>query len=114
MLAYKESTTFDTGRLTWFDRSGSDLGFNGTDRAASLAQISPDGKQLAIVVNDPESGNRDIWLVNVATGSRLIPQTIGYRFGRRTALMSHLLRIATHGRASIAGRWPVVIAKNYC
>jgi Tol biopolymer transport system component len=31
-------------------------------------RLSPDGKRLAVVKNDPQTGNTDVWVYDVATG----------------------------------------------
>jgi Tol biopolymer transport system component len=57
-------------QLTWLDRTGIQLGTVSTPGFHSQPRLSSDGKRLAIAIPDPESGNRDIWLVDMATGNR--------------------------------------------
>ena len=56
-------------RLTWFDRDGRKLGTVGPERDFTTdLQISPDGRQAVVVIPDPDSGNRDLWLVDLRAG----------------------------------------------
>ena len=58
-----------SGKLTWFDRSGRDVG-TVSDRAANLftgPAISRDGRRLALF--ERENENADIWLVDVGRGT---------------------------------------------
>jgi Tol biopolymer transport system component len=58
------------GRLLWFDRAGTNSGAIGLPGEYEYMQprLSPDGKRVAVVLADPESGNRDVWLMDVASG----------------------------------------------
>ncbi|HEV3333678.1 MAG TPA: hypothetical protein VG096_21990 [Bryobacteraceae bacterium] len=56
------------GRLTWFDRQGKILGTTGESGLYRTLTVSPDGKRVAVERNDPQSQNRDIWLLEVASG----------------------------------------------
>src|SRR5205085_95148 len=69
MLSYQGADARHS-RLNWFDRSGQPQGTVGPEAAINLVQprISPDGRQAAVVATDTESGNRDIYSVNLATG----------------------------------------------
>jgi serine/threonine protein kinase len=49
-------------RLVWTDRSGKALGDAGQPSVFRDAALSPDGRTLAMTIDDPSSGNRDIWL----------------------------------------------------
>jgi serine/threonine protein kinase len=68
MLAYLTNVRRETN-LTWFDRTGKSIATVGPDREYSDVRISPDGKTAAVVIPDPDSGNRDIWLVDLAGGA---------------------------------------------
>ncbi len=57
-----------TGRLTWFDRKGNVAGTVGEPGVYRTLTISPDGSRIAVERTDPQSQNRDIWLVEVANG----------------------------------------------
>jgi eukaryotic-like serine/threonine-protein kinase len=56
------------GRLTWFDRQGKIVGTLGEVGIYRTLTISPDGKRVAVERTDPQSQNKDIWLLDVATG----------------------------------------------
>jgi dipeptidyl aminopeptidase/acylaminoacyl peptidase len=67
VLTYQE-TAPRTRRLTWFDRSGTNLGSIGPERDFGTLRLAPNGKQAAAEIPDPDSGNDDIWLIDLATG----------------------------------------------
>jgi len=69
VLTYVEASQ-PVDQLTWFGRDGSKLGVVGPPSRYTQPRISPDGKRLAVVSPDPESGNRDIWLVDLENESR--------------------------------------------
>jgi WD40 repeat protein len=56
------------GRLTWFDRQGKAVGTLGRPGLYRTLTISPDGKQVAVERADPQTQNRDIWLIEVSSG----------------------------------------------
>jgi Tol biopolymer transport system component len=41
----------------------------GPDREFTEIQLAPDGKHATVVIPDPVSGNRDIWLMEMTTGT---------------------------------------------
>ena len=54
-------------RPTWLDRTGK-IGLPvGLESGFSDVRIAPNGKLATLVRADPDSGNRDIWLINFAT-----------------------------------------------
>jgi hypothetical protein len=55
-------------QLVWFARQGTQLGLVGQAGAQSRVTLAPDAKRVALVRNDPQRGNRDIWLVELALG----------------------------------------------
>lgn len=57
------------GRLTWFDRQGNAIGTVGEAGLYRTLTISPDGKRIAVERTDAATQNRDIWLVEIASGS---------------------------------------------
>jgi Tol biopolymer transport system component/predicted Ser/Thr protein kinase len=77
VLAYA-STLSRSGRLTWFDRAGSQIGTVGDEGDYANFELSPDGRRLAFSVVDPKSGNPDIWLRDLIRGS-----TSRFTFGPR-------------------------------
>jgi Tol biopolymer transport system component len=56
------------GLLTWFDRQGKVIGTSGEPGLYRTLTISPDGKRIAFERADPQTQNRDIWLLDVANG----------------------------------------------
>jgi Tol biopolymer transport system component len=56
------------GRLTWFDRQGKVAGTLGEPGLYRTLTVSPDGKRAAFERSDPQTQNRDVWLVEVAGG----------------------------------------------
>jgi eukaryotic-like serine/threonine-protein kinase len=58
-----------TGRLAWFDRQGNMAGKAGSPGIYRTLAISPDGKRVAFERADPQTQNRDIWLLDIATGA---------------------------------------------
>jgi len=56
------------GRLTWFDRQGKVAGTSGEPGLYRTLTISRDGKRVAFERTDASTQNRDIWLLDVASG----------------------------------------------
>jgi len=56
------------GRLTWFDRQGKVAAMTGEPGQYRTLTVSPDGKRIAVERADPQTQNRDIWLLDVASG----------------------------------------------
>jgi eukaryotic-like serine/threonine-protein kinase len=56
------------GRLTWFDRQGKTVGTIGEPGLYRTLSISPEGKRVAVERTDPQTQNKDIWVLEVATG----------------------------------------------
>src|ERR1700722_10584941 len=57
------------GRLTWFDRQGKAVGTIGDPGVYRTLAISPDGKRVAAERTDPQTQNRDIWVLDAASGA---------------------------------------------
>jgi Tol biopolymer transport system component len=55
-------------QLTVFDRQGRVVATVGPPGVYVQPNLSPDGKQIAVMRNDPQTGNQDIWVYDVATG----------------------------------------------
>ncbi len=55
-------------QLTMFDRQGQIVGRIGQPGRYAMPSFSPDGTRVAVLRNDPETGNRDVWTFDVATG----------------------------------------------
>jgi eukaryotic-like serine/threonine-protein kinase len=56
------------GRLTWFDRQGKAVSTIGEPGLYRTLSVSPEGKRVAVERTDPQTQNRDIWLIDSATG----------------------------------------------
>ena len=67
-LAYLANVTRGAS-LTWFDRTGKQIGIVGPETETSEVRLSPDGKSAGVAIPDPDSGNRDIWLLDLAVGT---------------------------------------------
>jgi len=68
VLAYQTGAAGAGSQLGWFDRTGKPMGVLGGTALYSDLDLSPDGKRAS--VNIQESGNRDIWIHDVARGLR--------------------------------------------
>jgi dipeptidyl aminopeptidase/acylaminoacyl peptidase len=66
VLVYHESSA--ESELKIFDRSGNVIFTPGTRAVYSDPRFSPDGKSIAITVEDPRSGQSDIWVYPVSGG----------------------------------------------
>jgi len=68
VLAYQTGSATGNLQLTWFDRSGKPLGVLDDPAPNANPKLSPDGKRLAVVITDPQTGHPDIWLYELARG----------------------------------------------
>ena len=69
VVTYEAAST-KLSQLVWFDRTGKRLGSVGpAENFAEGIRLAPNGKFAAVVLPDAESGNRDIWLMDVASGA---------------------------------------------
>ena len=68
VLAYQSLGAGKT-QLAWFDREGKRLGVAGSPGDYSDLSLSPDDKRLAFSQVDPDTGNVDIWLMDLASGA---------------------------------------------
>ena len=55
-------------QLTFLDRAGKAVGTIGQPGRYGNVRYSPDGKRLLALRNDPETGNNNIWVIDIATG----------------------------------------------
>ena len=53
-------------QLTWFDRSGKLLSLVGAIGSHSNVSLSPDEKRVGMATWDPQTGTRDIWIIDAA------------------------------------------------
>jgi Tol biopolymer transport system component len=57
-----------TSRLVWIDRSGEEVGVLAAASSNAQPRISPQGDRVAFQLPDPQTGNRDVWFIEVARG----------------------------------------------
>ena len=55
-------------RIVWFDRGGQEQEPLGEPGIFQNPELSPDGKRLAVLRQDPDSGNVDIWIIDLERG----------------------------------------------
>jgi Tol biopolymer transport system component len=67
VLAYVKATVFPS-RLLWFDRQGRQLGSVGEQGGYVTPRLSPDGRRLAVAVQDAQT--EVLWICDLARGSR--------------------------------------------
>ena len=70
VMAFVHGSRFPQARLTWVDRSGKNLGTFGDAGDLSNPAFSPDGTRLAVSIRDLQTGDRDIWVLDLVRGSR--------------------------------------------
>jgi Tol biopolymer transport system component len=58
-------------QLTLLDRDGKVQGTIGQPGRFGNIRFSPDGKKLLVVKNDPQTGNNNIWVLDIATGNAI-------------------------------------------
>ncbi len=67
LLVYAPAGTTMGTQLAWVDRDGGNVEpLTAQWRLFSTPRLSPDGEQIAVVIN--EGGNTDIWIIDVGTG----------------------------------------------
>jgi eukaryotic-like serine/threonine-protein kinase len=69
LIAYQDGTN-SKSTLAWFDAGGRPQGTISEARGFSYAQLSPDGRHLAVSIREDFSRNRDLWVYDTARGSR--------------------------------------------
>jgi serine/threonine protein kinase len=67
VLAYRAGVGAKT-QLVWFDRNGNRLSVVGPPALYDEPALSPDGSQIAINYENPDSKVREIWLLQVGNG----------------------------------------------
>jgi Tol biopolymer transport system component len=56
-------------RISWFDRAGHASEPIGPEKEFTELRLSPNGAMATVVIPDPDSGNRDIWLLDLGSGN---------------------------------------------
>ncbi len=68
-LAFRAGTDTNLRQLTWFDRTGQPVGTIGQPDTVVTFRMTPDQTRIALDRSDPQTGKRDVWLVDdVASG----------------------------------------------
>jgi len=70
VLVYQADIAVAGLQLVWFDRKGKRLGVLGDQLSYGGADLSPDGKKVAVAIMDTQLDRHDIWIYDVAHGSR--------------------------------------------
>jgi Tol biopolymer transport system component/tRNA A-37 threonylcarbamoyl transferase component Bud32 len=73
LVFQKTSTASSNKQLTWFDRTGRQLGQVGPPANYGNVEISPTGDRVA--VDTATEGNRDVWVIDVA---RAVPSRLTF------------------------------------
>ncbi|MEZ4649461.1 MAG: protein kinase [Candidatus Eisenbacteria bacterium] len=68
-IVYGTGSTDDGMRtLVWFDRRGRSLGELGEAGRYDRPRVSPDGRSIAVEIDDANTGTRDLWILDAARG----------------------------------------------
>jgi serine/threonine protein kinase/Tol biopolymer transport system component len=67
VLAYQTGGTRAGSQLTWFERTGKQMGVLGEPAKYTDLELSPDGKRASVSIQ-AQGGTRDIWLYDAARG----------------------------------------------
>jgi Tol biopolymer transport system component len=68
VLAYRAAGAEGASQLVWFDRNGRSLGVVAAPAGAQNVELSPDGRRLLFERRDPETSNRDVWVMELDRG----------------------------------------------
>jgi roadblock/LC7 domain-containing protein len=69
VLAYRNGAAASGSQLVWFDREGKSLGVLGPPGIyGGGPTLSPDGNRAAVDRSDAGTGNRNVWVLDVARG----------------------------------------------
>lgn len=58
-------------QLTWYDRTGKELGFIGKPSWYNNVNLSPDNRRVAVDQTDPDGRNTDVWIYEPARGTSI-------------------------------------------
>jgi Tol biopolymer transport system component len=59
------STATSLSVLTWYDRSGNELGTTGRPGVMFNPSLSPDGRRVAVDIVDAKASNVDVWVIDL-------------------------------------------------
>ncbi len=65
ILAYRSSARGNLSQLLWFDRGGRELESVGAAADYYHPQLSHDGRRVAVMLNDPQTNDTDIWVYDL-------------------------------------------------
>ena len=68
VLVYRSGSS-ETTQLIWFDRNGKQLETVGSPANYAVPWLSPDEKRIVFSRLEPQSGNADIWLMELVRGT---------------------------------------------
>jgi Tol biopolymer transport system component len=68
-VIYHQRTGSSLSQLTWYDRSGKELGRVGEPGLLANPRISPDGDRISVDIADPKERNIDVWIDDLRRGS---------------------------------------------
>ena len=69
VLVYQNASS-QQSQLAWFDRSGKEVAVLGEAAQLSYLQLSPDGRQAAVTVQESVAAHLDLWLYDTVRGGR--------------------------------------------
>jgi Tol biopolymer transport system component len=70
LLVFMRGTTTSGSRLAWYGRDGKPVG-KATDLGTyEQVALSPEGNRVAFTLADPDSGTKDIWILDLLRGVR--------------------------------------------
>ena len=70
ILAYQGGTGIGMSQLTWFDRSGRPIETVGPPADYNRPRLSHRGDRLAVDITDTQTGNTDIWILDLSRHTR--------------------------------------------
>jgi serine/threonine protein kinase len=70
VLVYRTANTAAASSLTWYDRTGKQLGTLGEPALQGDLDLSPDGRRVAVNILDQTGRAEDIWIYDVVRGVR--------------------------------------------
>ena len=68
-LVYNAASKSAYSALTWYDRSGKELGRIGEVGILANPTISPDGNRVAVDITDVKANNVDVWIADLKQGT---------------------------------------------
>ena len=68
VVAYRIASP-ESADLAWFDRRGERIGNTIAEGPFQQVRLAPDGKRAAVTMTDRDTGNRDIWQVDLTNGA---------------------------------------------